>query len=125
VRSGPAFGRPSQRILDVVQYTTMFHAFQDELLERYNTQPTDPRVRAKQLSMTKKLIELYPEVLVDVRLEGERKGVRWALRDVLAGRGLATSTEDEARIDACTDLITLRRWLFAAVTAANAAEALR
>jgi hypothetical protein len=82
-------------------------------------------VRAKQLSMTKKLVELYPEATVDVRLGERLEEARAALREVLAERGLATSTEQEARIEACTDLATLRRWLHKAVTAVSAADALR
>jgi hypothetical protein len=55
------------------------------------------------------------------RLEEERA----TLRRVLALRKFAPSPEDERRIDACTDLATLRRWLDQAVLAVSAAEALQ
>jgi hypothetical protein len=44
---------------------------------------------------------------------------------VLALRGLALSAEQEARIDACGNLDTLRRWHDQAVVVASAAEALQ
>jgi hypothetical protein len=50
---------------------------------------------------------------------------RHALRRVLVRRRLAVSPEDEARIDACTDLAELERWHDQAIDAASAAEALR
>ena len=46
------------------------------------------------------------------------------LRRVLALRKLSPSPEEERRIDACTDLATLRRWLDQAIFAESAAEAL-
>jgi DNA-binding transcriptional ArsR family regulator len=62
------------------------------------------------------------------RREGEKKGrvveARNAVRRVLARRGLALDAEHAARIDACTDLATLERWLDQAVAAASTAEAL-
>jgi hypothetical protein len=50
---------------------------------------------------------------------------RSSLRHVLALRRLALSAEQEARIEACGDLDTLRRWLDQAVVVASAAEALQ
>lgn len=47
------------------------------------------------------------------------------LRRVLARRALATSAEDEARIEACEELETLERWHDQAITATTATEALR
>ena len=49
----------------------------------------------------------------------------WADEDALGLGRLALTTADEARIDACTDLDTLRRWLDRAVVAAGVAEALK
>jgi predicted transposase YdaD len=63
------------------------------------------------------------------RLEGEEQGrleeERATLRRVLALRKLGLKAEGEARIDACTDLATLQRWLDQAVFAASADEALQ
>jgi hypothetical protein len=59
------------------------------------------------------------------RDEGRLTQARAAVRRVLATRKLAPSPADEARIDACTDLVTLERWLDQALTARSPAEALR
>ena len=57
--------------------------------------------------------------------EGRLEERRSALRCVLALRKLAPSPEGEQRIEACTDLKTLRRWHDQTVFAETAAEALR
>jgi hypothetical protein len=56
--------------------------------------------------------------------KGRLAGVRLSLRRVLALRKLVPNRTDEARIEACTDLPTLERWLDQALTAQNVAEAL-
>jgi hypothetical protein len=43
---------------------------------------------------------------------------------VLAVRLLTPSQEEDARIEACTDLATLKRWHIQAVTAATVSDAL-
>jgi hypothetical protein len=43
---------------------------------------------------------------------------------VLVGRQLTPSQDDDARIDACTDLATLERWLDRAITAASVSDVL-
>jgi hypothetical protein len=93
---------------------------QNKLLES-DEQDLEARLRARRLSMAKKLLELYPEVTMDVRLDE----MRLALRGVLAMRSLSASKEHDARIDACNDLATLKRWHGNAITAASAADALR
>jgi hypothetical protein len=60
----------------------------------------------------------------DARVEGRLVGARSALRRVLAARKLTPGRADEARIDACTDVATLERWIDAAATATSVAEAL-
>jgi hypothetical protein len=60
------------------------------------------------------------ESLDAVRAEEARS----ALRRVLARRKLTLSPEDEARVDATTDLATIERWHDQAIDAATAAEAL-
>jgi len=55
---------------------------------------------------------------------GQLKEARAALRRVLALRKLGLKADGEARINACTDLATLRRWHDQAVLAATADEAL-
>ena len=74
-------------------------------------------------------VESSPETrdkLVDEgRQEGRLEEARSSLRHVLALRGFALSSEQEARIDACGDLDILRRWHDQAVVVASAAEALQ
>jgi hypothetical protein len=57
-------------------------------------------------------------------LEGRRTEARTALRRVLARRHLTPSVDDDARIEACTDLGILERWLDRSVTAARMADVL-
>ena len=60
--------------------------------------------------------------------EGQQDGLRAmreSLRGVLQQRGLTASPEEEARLEGCTSLETLKRWLIQAVTATAVAEALR
>jgi hypothetical protein len=63
------------------------------------------------------------------REEGREKGAvemgRAAVVRVLSRRSVDLSAVDRARIDACTDLATLERWLDRAVVANTAEEALR
>lgn len=60
--------------------------------------------------------------------QGIEQGVmlkaRAMLRLVLSRRGLSTSPEEDARIEACTSASTLDRWLDRAIDAATATEAL-
>ncbi|WP_394827486.1 Rpn family recombination-promoting nuclease/putative transposase [Pendulispora albinea] len=56
--------------------------------------------------------------------EGQLIQARTTLRRVLRARGLAISAEDEARIDACSDLATLDQWLDRSLTADTVAAAL-
>ena len=70
-------------------------------------------------------VESSPEMRDKLVGEGRIEEARSSLRHVLALRGLALSAEQEARIDACGDLDTLRRWHDQAVVVASAAEALQ
>ncbi len=71
-------------------------------------------------------------IVEELRDEGRREGrdegrltqARVALRRVLAVRALAPSPTDEARIDTCTDIAMLERWLDQALVAPSAAKAL-
>jgi Putative restriction endonuclease len=65
------------------------------------------------------------EAVKDAGREEGRAGIRRTLRRVLARRGLALSTEEDARIETCSDLARLERWVDQAVVAASIAEALR
>jgi hypothetical protein len=54
-----------------------------------------------------------------VLAQGHLEATRAALRRVLRLRGLALGAADDARIDACPDLVTLERWLDEAAVAAS------
>jgi hypothetical protein len=56
------------------------------------------------------------------RVEGKAEGVSEALLAVLAARGLTLSENDRARVAACTDLVTLGRWLTRAARATATTE---
>jgi hypothetical protein len=91
-------------------------------------------------SIRRALTETAEKALVEGKAEGRREGkaegrregkaegrligARNAVRRVLARRALPLDAEDAARLDACTDLATLERWLDQAVAAASTAEAL-
>jgi len=54
----------------------------------------------------------FAEKLIDRgRLEGEIKGARGILLRLVAQAGIALSDDDRARVQACTDLATLERWV--------------
>jgi hypothetical protein len=55
-------------------------------------------------------------------LKGKVEGKISSSFAILAARGLVVDAEARARIEGCTDLATLDRWLVRAVTAASAAE---
>jgi hypothetical protein len=64
-------------------------------------------------------------IVEELRDEGRLTQARVALRRVLAVRALAPSPAGEARIDPCTDVATLERWLDQALVATSAAMALQ
>jgi hypothetical protein len=101
-----------------------------EDLESYVFPKTDdPVVRARQRMIAEWAVESSPEMrdklVGEARVEGRMEEARSSLRHVLALRGLTLSAEGEARIDACCDLDTLRRWHDQAVVVASSAEALQ
>jgi hypothetical protein len=85
----------------------------------------DPVIRARQRMIAEWAVESSPEMREQLVGEGRLEEARSSLRRVLALRRIALSAEDEARVDACGDLDTLRRWHDQAVVVASAAEALR
>lgn len=58
-------------------------------------------------------------------IEGRFSALRDGVRRILVRRGIELRPEDSARIDACSDLPTLERWLEEAAVAGSAEEALR
>ena len=58
------------------------------------------------------------------KLEGKLEGTRGVLLRLVARAGIALSEEDRARVDACTDLATLDRWVDNVLGAKTAADVL-
>lgn len=99
----------------------------EELLRRFA--PVDaPEVMARRHHSLKVLLEMDPQLWqqlqLESRLEGRLTEARAALRRVLVRRQLTLSEDDDARIEACTELPTLERWRDQAVTAVSVSDAL-
>lgn len=117
--------RPTEWLLHVLECLPMSTAARQELRGHLFRKTDDPEIRARQQEIAEWALEASPETREKLVAAVELRDARTALREVLGARGLPLTPEDEARIDACSDLGALRRWLRQAVTAASAAEALR
>lgn len=118
-------------LLRMLQSTTMSNAVRKQV-ELY-MEPDSPEMRERQRHLAKMLLRLDPELKREVLSEGRSRALskgrsegrlleaRSALRRVLAMRGLVVRPEDDARVDACTDLALLERWLGEAVVAKTTA----
>ncbi|MDC0684143.1 hypothetical protein [Sorangium atrum] len=84
----------------------------------------DPEVKAREREILQALLGANPDVQQKLVERGRLSEARTALRSVLAQRQLALRPEEDARIEGCTELEVLERWLERAVTAMTAAEAL-
>ncbi len=122
----PRTGR-SSGVLSTLEYLPMSTLAREELLWRFG-KAEDPEVEARRQHILKVLLEASPETrqeLIDEgRLEGRLTEARAALRRVLVHRQLTPSQDEDARIEACTDLATLERWNDRAVTAVSVSDAL-
>jgi hypothetical protein len=124
--------RPLDWVLSMLDYLPMSMPTHDELLWRFG-KAEDPAIEARRQRLLDFLLETSPEKKQQLRREGEQEGqqegrltaTRAALRRVLERRQLTPSKDDDARIDACTDLATLERWLDRAITAASVSDVLR
>ena len=62
------------------------------------------------------------EGLREGKIEGKIEGTRDALLRLVARAGIALSEDDRARVQACTDLTTLDRWIDNVLGAKTAAD---
>jgi hypothetical protein len=120
--------RPLDWVLNMLEYLPMSMPTQEELLWRFG--PVDePEIEARRQRILDFLLETSPQKKQQLQQEGQLEGrltaTRASLRRVLAGRQLTPSKDDEARIDACTDLATLERWLDRAINATSVSDVLR
>jgi hypothetical protein len=122
-----ALRRPYDWVLSMLEYLPMSMPTRQELLQRFG-KVDDPEIEARRQHILDFLLESSPQkkqlLTEESRLEGRLEGRRAALRQVLLRRQLTPSTDDDARIDACTDRATLDRWLDRAITAVSVSDAL-
>jgi hypothetical protein len=103
-----------------------------ELLARFG-KVDDPEIEARRQHILEVLLAASPQTQERLRLEARQQGVfeglliaaRTAVRRVLACRQLILTAGDDARIEDCTDLATLERWLDQAITALSVSDALK
>jgi hypothetical protein len=113
--------RPSAWIERMLKCLPMSAAVYDDLIRFVLAEPEDDLMAQRQRQTVRVFLDMAPDVKAEVISDADRA----ALRRVLARRKLPLHADEQARIDACTDLPTLERWLEQAVDAASVAEALR
>ena len=124
--------RPLDWVLNMCRILADAMLTQEELLSRFGP-VEDPEIEARRQRILDFLLETSPQKkqqLIDKgqlagQLAGQLTATRASLRLVLARRQLTLSKDDDARIDACTNLATLERWLDRAITAASVSGVLR
>ncbi|AKT41668.1 hypothetical protein [Chondromyces crocatus] len=116
--------RPLEWVITMLESTSMPALTREELERKFP--PTDDPVRLEnRRQIIGLLLAITPQVKQELLDEGRLTEARAAVRRVLSRHKLSPSPEEEAQIEACTDLPTLARWLEQALTAATVAEALR
>jgi len=123
--------RPFEWVLAMLEYLPMSALVREDLFWRFG-KTDDPEIEARRQHILDLLLEASPQTqqqlidkgLLEGRLEGRLAEARAALRRVLVRRLLTPSKVDDARIEACSDLATLERWLDRAVTAVSVLDAL-
>jgi len=130
-------------VLTMLEFMPMSTLAREDLLWRFG-KSDDPEIEARRQHILRVLLEVNPQdkqVLVQEAVaqaaaqaheqgleqgleQGRLTEARASLRRVLARRQLMPTHDEDARIETCADLETLRRWQDQAVTAANVPEAL-
>jgi hypothetical protein len=124
--------RPLDWVLNTLECLPMSMPTHEELLRRFGP-VEDPVIEARRQHILDFLLETSPQKkqqLIDKGLlEGQQEGrlaaTHASLRRVLAGRQLKPSKDDDTRIEACTDLATLERWLDRAINATSISDVLK
>ena len=116
--------RPVEWVLSMVEFLPMSTLAREDLLWRFG-KAEDPEVEARRQRILEVLLEASPQTQQRLVETARLTDARDSLREVLAQRQLSPSADEAARIEACTDLATLQRWLRQAVTAASVADALQ
>jgi hypothetical protein len=116
--------RPLDWVLAMLDYLPMSMPMHEELLWRLGP-VEDPVIEARRQRALDFLLETSPQKKQQLIDKGRLTEARAILRRVLARRELTTSQDDDARIEACSDLETLERWHDRAITAASVSDVLR
>ena len=95
----------------------------EELVQRFGP-VEDPEIEARRQHLLDQDAKTRQQLIDTGVLEGRLTATRISMRRVLARRQLTPNKDDSARIDACTDLPTLERWLDQAITAFSASDVL-
>ncbi len=117
--------RPLTWLGRVLQCLPMSAAALDDLRLYMFPKTDDPAVLERRRMLLDWIVEASPGAGEKLEERGAIREARRALRAVLVARGLALGTEDDERIDACTDHDTLLRWVRQSAVATSTAEALR
>ena len=116
--------RSPEWVLTMLEYLPMSMPTREELLHRFGP-VEDPEIEARRQHILKVLLDQDPKTRQQLIDTGRVTATRASLRCVLVRRQLTPSEGDDARIDACTDLATLERWLDRAVTAVSVSDVLK
>jgi len=116
--------RPLEWVLSRLDYLPMSMPTHEELLWRFG-KAEDPAIEARRQRLLDFLLETSPEKQQQLIDKGQLTATRGSLRRVFARRQLTPNKDDDARIEACTDLATLERWLDRAITATSISDVLR
>jgi hypothetical protein len=116
--------RTLEWVLNMLEYLPMSLPTRQELLQRFG-KVDDPEIEARRQHILDVLLEASPKKQQQLMLQGQQIATRANLRRVLARRQLTPNEDEDARIEACSDLATLERWLDQAVTATSVADALQ
>jgi hypothetical protein len=117
------YRRPLEWVIDMLEYIPVSPPTYDELLKRFGPKD-DPEVEARRQRILQALLQSSPQARQQLIDQGQLISSRAHLRRVLERRQLRPSPAEAARIEACTELATLERWLDGAITAASVAEVL-
>ncbi|HWU88181.1 MAG TPA: hypothetical protein VN253_12930 [Kofleriaceae bacterium] len=115
--------RPLEWVLNMLEYLPMSMPTREELLWRFG-KVEDPEIEARRQRILDVLLEASPQTQQQLLEKGRLTEARSNLRRLLVLRQLTPSQDEDARLESCTDLATLHRWLDRAVTAVSVADAL-
>lgn len=115
--------RSADWVLGMLEYLPMTTLTREDLLWRFG-KSEDPEIEARRQHILHVLLECSPQTKQDLIEQAQLDTTRAHLRRILERRQLTPTRAEDARIEACTDLATLERWLDRAVTASRVADAL-